>query len=120
MVAVMLDEARTDRILHALSDATRRDILTRSLVGPHSVSSLARNYAMSLAAVQKHVAVLESAGLVTKERHGRESRVTGQIDSVRAARRLLDHYEDVWRDRLDRFGEVLATIPAEPLQEGNA
>ena len=120
MVAVLVDEARTDRILHALSDATRRDILTRSLVGQHSVSSLARNYAISLAAVQKHVAVLESAGLVVKQRHGRESLVSGRIDSVRQARRLLDHFEELWRDRIDRFGEVLATLPDDPTPEGTA
>ncbi|MHB8795078.1 MAG: ArsR/SmtB family transcription factor, partial [Candidatus Nanopelagicales bacterium] len=77
MVAVVTDEAGTDRILHALSDATRRDILARSLVGQHSVSSLARDYSMSMAAVQKHVAVLESAGLVTKETHERHQQREG-------------------------------------------
>jgi DNA-binding transcriptional ArsR family regulator len=110
MVANVLYAERTDRILHALSDATRRDILARSLREENSVSSLARNYAMSLPAVQKHVGVLEAAGLVTRQRHGRETRVRGEIDSIRHARRLLDQFEDLWRGRMDLFGEVLADV----------
>jgi len=76
--------------------------------GRPSVSALARQFPMSFAAVQKHVAVLERAGLVSKERHGREQLVRGNIDTIRDAFRLLDQLEAVWRDRLDRFGEVLA------------
>jgi DNA-binding transcriptional ArsR family regulator len=104
---------RVDRALHALADATRRDILARTLTSERSISTLARSYPMSFAAVHKHVTVLERAGLVTKHRHGREQLVRGEIDSVRAARRVLDHLEDVWRGRLDRFGEVLAELTTE-------
>ena len=63
---------------------------------------------MSLAAVQKHVAVLERARLVTKERRGREQIVRFNIDTIRQASRLLDDLEDVWRGRIDRIGELLA------------
>ena len=94
-------------MFNALADPTRRDIVRRALVGEHSVSALARGYPMSVAAVQKHVAVLERAGLVHKERRGREQIVHTDIEAVRAAARLLDRIEELWRDRLDRFGALL-------------
>lgn len=109
MVAHTDPAERTDQLFHALADATRRDIVRRSLISHHSVSELARLYPMSFAAVQKHVAVLERAGLVTKERTGREQRVRSNIESVRAAHRALDDLETVWRERIDRFGDVLTT-----------
>lgn len=108
MVVDHLTDAEADRLFHALADATRRDIVRRVLVGEHSVSELARGYPMSVTAVQKHVAVLEEAGLVTRRRNGREQRVSGQPAAVRRARTLLDAYERLWRDRLDRMTDVLA------------
>ena len=102
------DEGRTDRIFNALADRTRRDILRRAMGGEHSVSDLARSYPMSFAAVQKHVAVLERAGLVVKHPRGREQLVRTDIDAVRTAHRLLDQLEAFWRSRIDRFAEVLA------------
>jgi DNA-binding transcriptional ArsR family regulator len=102
------DEEATDRLFHALADATRRDIVGLAMTGEHSVSSLARRYPMSFAAVQKHVSVLERAGLVLKERRGREQLVRTDVRTLRRAARLLEQLEVVWRDRLDRFGEVLA------------
>ena len=102
---------RTDLLFHALADATRRDIVRLALQGEHSVSDLARHYPMSFAAVQKHVAVLEAAELVTKRRCGREQLVAGNVATVREASRLLDRLEELWRDRIDRFGEVLAEYP---------
>ena len=108
MVVGFADEETVDQVFHALSDATRRDIVRRCMVREHSVSGLARSYPMSFAAVQKHVAVLASADLVTKRKSGREILVTGNVDRTTAAARLLDEYEHLWRDRLDRFGEVLA------------
>ncbi len=101
-------EQRTDQVLHALADRTRRDILKRAMRGDRSVSDLAGNYQMTFAAVQKHVAVLERAGLVTKQRRGREQLVCTNIDTVRKAARTLDQLEDLWRSRIDRFGEILA------------
>ena len=95
-------------MFHALADATRRDILRATLAGEHNVSALARRYPMSFAAVQKHVAVLEGAGLVRKERRGRESLVHGDVTTLQEAHRLLDEFEAMWRRRIDRFGAVLA------------
>jgi DNA-binding transcriptional ArsR family regulator len=101
------DEA-LDELFHALADATRRDILRRSARGELSVSRLAEAYPVSFAAVQKHVAVLERAGLVTKERHGRERRVRTDPDAVGGARRVLDELETAWRGRVDRMADLLA------------
>jgi DNA-binding transcriptional ArsR family regulator len=99
---------RADRLFHALADATRREIVALTLTGEYSVSDLARRFPMSFAAVQKHVAVLARAGLVTKQRHGREQRVRGNADALREARRLLDQLAAVWRGRIDRIGAILA------------
>jgi DNA-binding transcriptional ArsR family regulator len=98
-------------VFHALADRTRRDIVLRTLDGAWSVSTLARRYPMSFAAVQKHVAVLEQAGLVTKQRKGREHLVRGNVDTVRRAAQVLDRFEVVWRGRVDRMGEILADDP---------
>ena len=110
MVVETVEEQQADQLFHALADATRRDILERAMHIEHSVSALARCYPMSFAAVQKHVAVLERAGLVTKERRGREQLVRSNIDTVRAAHGLLDEFEAAWRSRLDRVGEILAEL----------
>lgn len=107
------DAGRADLVFHALADATRRDILERALQGEHSVTALARRYPMSFAAVQKHVAVLERAALVTKRRRGREQLVRGNVETLRDAHHLLDQLESLWRDRMERFAEVLAENPSE-------
>ena len=103
------DEDLVDRVFNALADRTRRDILRRSMDGDLSVSSLARSYAMSFAAVQKHVAVLDRAGLVTKHRHGREHLVLTDMATLHAAQRMLDAFEAVWRARIDHFTDVITT-----------
>jgi DNA-binding transcriptional ArsR family regulator len=97
-----------DHLFHALADATRRDILRRCVRGDLSVSRLAEAYPMSFAAVQKHVAVLERAGLVNKERHGREQRVRTDRNAVARARQALDQLEAAWRGRVDRMADLLA------------
>lgn len=98
-----------DRLFHALADATRRDITRTVLAEACSVSALARRYPMSFAAVQKHVAVLERAGLVTKEPRGREQLVRGNAAAIARAHRALDQVEVLWRDRVDRIEDLLAT-----------
>ena len=108
MVVDQLTEPELDRLFHALADATRRDIVVRAATGELSVSGLARAYPISVTATQKHVGVLESAGLVRKERHGREQIVTTEPATLATARAALDRLEIHWRERLDRFGEVLA------------
>jgi len=100
-------EDRADALFHALSDRTRRDILRRVLAGEHSVSALAAKYDMSFAAVQKHTAVLERAGLLTKRRQGREQLATGEVQAVRAVASMLDELEEVWRGRIDRIDLLL-------------
>ena len=100
-------EDRADALFHALSDRTRRDILRRVLAGEHSVSALAAKYDMSFAAVQKHTAVLERAGLLTKRRSGREQLATGDVDAVRMVASMLDELEAVWRGRIDRIDLLL-------------
>jgi len=108
MVVRTEDDQALDRIFHALADGTRRDIVTRVVRQEQSVSELAHRYAMSFAAVQKHVAVLERAALVTKERRGKQQIVHGQLRTVRRAAQLLDQYEELWRQRADRIGNILA------------
>lgn len=100
--------ARADALFHALSDRTRRDILRRVLAGEHSVSTLAASYDMSFAAVQKHVAVLERAGLLTKRRSGREQLASGDVGAVRSVASMLTELEAVWRGRIDRIDDLLA------------
>lgn len=100
-------EDRADALFHALSDRTRRDILRRVLAGEHSVSALAASYDMSFAAVQKHVAVLERAGLLTKRRRGREQLASGDVEAVRSVSSMLGEFEDVWRGRIDRIDALL-------------
>jgi DNA-binding transcriptional ArsR family regulator len=111
MVADELTDEAVDHVFHALADATRRDILRRCARGEPSVSRLADAYPMSFAAVQKHVAVLERAGLVTKERRGREQLVRTDPDAVRLARQALDQLETAWRGRVDRMSNLLAQVP---------
>jgi len=98
-----------DDLFHALADATRRDILRRCALGEASVSDLAEAYPMSFAAVQKHVAVLERAGLITKERRGREQRVRTDVEAIALAHRALDALEDTWRGRIGRMADLLDT-----------
>jgi DNA-binding transcriptional ArsR family regulator len=100
-----------DQVFGALADATRRDILARVIDADASVSELAAHYDMSFAAVQKHVAVLERARLVTKRKDGRAQRVSGNPDAVRRATRLLAQFEQRWQTRMSRLDELLATSP---------
>ena len=108
MVIQTKDADAADLVFHALADATRRDIVARTMVGEQSVSALASHYAMSFPAVHKHIAVLERAGLVTKAREGREQLVRARVEQVRRASRLLDELADLWVARLNRLGEILA------------
>lgn len=97
-----------DRIYRALADHTRRDIVRRAINAEEGVVELASHYPMSFAAVQKHVAVLERAGLVTKQRIGHRKVVRTNLGGLRVARRLLDEYEELWRSRVDRMAELIA------------
>jgi DNA-binding transcriptional ArsR family regulator len=110
---MVVHRAELDQLFHALADTTRRDIVQRTMSGSFSVSTLAREYPMSFAAVQKHVAVLERAGLVKKQRRGREHLVAGNPAALRAAHDALDRLELVWRERVARMDDLLAADPNE-------
>jgi DNA-binding transcriptional ArsR family regulator len=101
------NEKAADLLFGALADSTRRDIFGRAYEGRLSVSALAREYPISLAAVQKHVAVLERAELVSKHRVGRESIVRAETDALKRAHAALDRLETVWRGRVERMEEIL-------------
>lgn len=121
VVDLGLSDGEVDRLFRALADATRRDILRVAMTGDHSVSNLAQRYSISFAAVQKHVAVLSSVGLVSKRQRGREQLVTTEMSTIRGVRELLEQFEQLWRYRMHRFGDVLAetrTAPNHPA--GNA
>jgi DNA-binding transcriptional ArsR family regulator len=100
-------EESLNQLFRALADGTRRDILARSLTETLSVSDLATRYKMSFAAVQKHVAVLERAGLIQKRPNGREQLVSTNQARLRRAGELLDHFESIWRQRMAQLDEVL-------------
>jgi len=96
-----------DGMFGALADATRRDIVRRAIDAQEGVAQIASHYPMSFAAVQKHVAILERAGLVSKHRIGRRKVVRTNLEGLRVARRLLDQYEELWRGRIDRMSELI-------------
>jgi DNA-binding transcriptional ArsR family regulator len=100
-----------DRIFGALGDATRRDIVRRAIDGEEGVAELAAHYPMSFAAVQKHIAILERAGLVSKHRSGRRKLVRTNLAGLRVARRLLDRYEELWRGRVERMSQLIDDSP---------
>ena len=108
VVYVQIAPPDFDRMFSALADHTRRDIVRRAINAEEGVAELASHYPMSFAAVQKHVAVLERAGLVTKERVGRRKVVRTNLERLRVARRLLDQYEVLWRGRIERMTELIA------------
>ena len=97
-----------DRVFAALADDTRRDIVRRAISAEEGVVELASHYPMSFAAVQKHVAVLERAGLITKQRIGRRRVVRTHLETLLFARRLLEKYEGLWRARIDRMNKLIA------------
>ncbi len=107
MVVGTREEQWANDTFRALADGTRRDMVARCIKGEHSISALSHFYPMSFAAVQKHVAVLERAGLVTKHRRGREQIVTAHHVALQRATELLGEFEQLWRGRLDRFEMVV-------------
>src|SRR5205814_10080927 len=97
-----------DRVFAALADDTRRDIVRRAISAEEGIVELASHYPMSFAAVQKHIAILERAGLVTKERIGRRKVVRTNLERPRVVRHLLDEHEELWRGRIDRMADLIS------------
>lgn len=114
MVVEQLTDAQADRIFRALADATRRDIVSRTLRAEATVSELAADYDMSFAAVQKHVSVLEAADLVRKTPRGRERIVSAAPETLQRTRELLGAFETLWRGRIDRLDDLLGSDAAPP------
>ena len=110
VVSVQIAPPDFDRLFAALADHTRRDIVRRAISAEEGVVEVASHYPMSFAAVQKHVAVLERAGLITKERIGRRRVVRTNLEALLVARRLLDQYEELWRGRVDRMAALVADM----------
>lgn len=100
-----------DQLFGALADATRRDIVRRAIEGEEGVAELAEYYTMSFAAVQKHIAILERVGLVTKQRSGRRKVVRTNVDALHVARSLLESYEALWRARIGRMDQLMSEAP---------
>lgn len=96
-----------DRIFGALADVTRRDILKRVSRAEQTISQLAQSYAMSLAAIAKHVSVLEKAGLITKRRSGKEKVIQIQPETIKVAAAYLSEYEKIWSARFDALEKLL-------------
>lgn len=96
-----------DKIFGALADVTRRDILERVSTAEHTISELAQFYAMSLAAIAKHVSVLEKAGLITKRRSGKEKVIQIQPKTILVAAAYLSEYEKIWSERFDALEKLL-------------
>ncbi|HBS06978.1 MAG TPA: transcriptional regulator [Leptospiraceae bacterium] len=105
-----------DEVFHALADGTRRSILETVLNGPSTVGDLAEPYEMSLAAVSKHVVVLEQAGLVSRTRQGRRIIVTARPEELKPAIDLLQYYSTFWKRSLDSLEEFLLGSVSEPAQ----
>ncbi|MCB0869374.1 MAG: winged helix-turn-helix transcriptional regulator [Solirubrobacterales bacterium] len=103
----VLDEGQVDLLFHALSDRTRRDIMSKVSESEQSISDLARQYEVSFAAIQKHVSVLERAELVTKTEQGRRKLVHNNPDTLRRAAELLARYEQVWTQRINAIEQIL-------------
>ena len=107
VVTVQIAPPDFDRVFAALADHTLRASVRRAISAEEGVLDLAGHYPMSFAAVQKHVAVLERAGLITKERIGRRKVVRTNLEALLIARRLLDQFEELWRTRIDRMESVI-------------
>jgi DNA-binding transcriptional ArsR family regulator len=108
VVSVQVAPPDFDGMFGALADRTRRDIVRRAITAEEGIVELASHYSMSFAAVQKHIAILERAGLVTKERVGRRKVVRTNLERLRIVRRLIDQYEELWRGRIDRMAELIS------------
>lgn len=100
-------QQKLDSIFAALSDPTRRDILKRVAKKALSVNEVALPYKVSLAAVSKHLNVLERARLIEKQRRGRQHFIHLTSSALKSASRYLKAYERVWNDRFDRLDSLL-------------
>jgi DNA-binding transcriptional ArsR family regulator len=104
---VELNTPQLDSVFHALGDATRRQMLRELAIGERTVSQLAEPFAMSLAAASKHIKVLENAGLIRREVHGRTHLCRLAPGPLAGAHQWLSFYEIFWANRLDVLDRLL-------------
>ena len=108
-----------DRTFGALADPTRRRILAQLARGDECVTDLARPHAMSLAAVSKHLIVLEKAGLVKRQRQGRVHSLALEARPMKEARAWIDRYRKFWEGNLDQFEKYLEKLQTEEKHHGD-
>jgi DNA-binding transcriptional ArsR family regulator len=96
-----------NRVFFALSDPTRRAILARVAEGEETVTAIAAPFALSLAAVSKHIRVLEEAGLLKRSKRGREHRLRLVAEPLRDAADWVNRYRKFWARQLDRLAQHL-------------
>jgi len=116
---VKSNAARLDSVFHALSDTTRRSILRDVSRREKSVGDLAKPYKMSLAAVSKHLKVLESADLIARERRGNFQIVRLNTQNLKAAEEWLAYYENFWNRQLDALQSYLEKEGEDDERNGN-
>ena len=110
---VEYDSALLDRTFAALADPTRRRILAQLAKGAECVTELARPHAMSLAAVSKHLIVLEKAGLVKRRKDGRVHSMALDPKPMKEAQAWLERYRKFWEGNLDQFEKYLEKLQSE-------
>ena len=100
-------DERLDAVFRALADTTRRRMVDRLARGPISVGELASPFPISLAAISKHLDVLEGAGVVRREKEGRFQRCRLAPEALDEASRFIEHYRGFWDDTLEQLAEYL-------------
>lgn len=106
-----------DRTFAALADPTRRRLLAQLAEGEERVTELARHHAISLAAVSKHLVVLENAGLLKRRREGRVHSMTLEAKPMKDALAWIDRYRRFWEGNLDQFEKYLEKLQTKPNKE---
>lgn len=96
----------------ALADPTRRQILEQLAHGDRRVTDLATPHRMSLPAVSKHLRVLERAGLIRRQRCGREHQLKLEAKPMKQALQWIDEYRRFWEENLDRLDDYLKQLQA--------
>jgi DNA-binding transcriptional ArsR family regulator len=105
-----LEDQRLDALFTALSDRTRRDIVTRLSSGEATVKELAEPYAMSMQAVSQHIRVLERSGLISQGRHRQTRPCRLEPVALEAALSWIEESRRTWSDRMDRLETYLASL----------
>lgn len=102
-----------DTIFHALADPTRRAVVQRLVQGPAPIKELAAPHKMALPSFMKHIGVLENAGLITSEKHGRVRTCAVNPDKLAAAEKWFEQQRAIWASRFDNLDNLLTTLQEE-------